>query len=295
MTTKVKTFHFNINKYGVELLMDLGSYKDIPNFFFEKELHNTDFYEIIFFSKGDGFLELDNNKIPITANSIVFISPFQKRKWFVEKSTIDCHFLIFKDTFLSSFFSDKLFAYRLQYFYNHINELYFVADKSLFKRFNEMFAEILSEIKNYQSDSPHIIRALLYFMLIKLNRFYSNKHKISTETQNNIVAFQFKELLESKLSHQYNVDFYALHLGISRVSLNNHIKKQFGITASEMIANRLFIEIKSKLLYTSKTISEIAVDLKFSEPNHLTRFFKRISHQTPNEFRLAYQNGRSFI
>ena len=42
----MKQFQFVKNKYGHELLMDIGSYYHIPNYFFEPILHHTDFYEI---------------------------------------------------------------------------------------------------------------------------------------------------------------------------------------------------------------------------------------------------------
>jgi AraC family transcriptional regulator, transcriptional activator of pobA len=108
----MKLFKFSKNKYGTELLMDIGTYKDIPNYFFEPEIHHTDFYEIVFFAKGNGYLELDQQKIKIKNNTVVFISPFQKRKWFVQKQKIECHFLFFQDSFLSTFFADRLFAFR---------------------------------------------------------------------------------------------------------------------------------------------------------------------------------------
>lgn len=120
----MKTFHFLKNKYGAEILMDIGKYEDIPTYFFEDTLHTTDFYEIVFFLKGNGHLELDNQQIKLRNHSILFLSPYQKRRWFVDKSKIDCYFLLFQDGFLSSFFSDKLFTYKLQYFYNKSNPLF---------------------------------------------------------------------------------------------------------------------------------------------------------------------------
>ena len=119
----MQVFNFSRKKYGVEFLMDLGTYNDIPNYYFKNELHCTDFFEIIFFSKGNGYIELDNQRIVIEANTILFISPYQKRKWVVNQHEIDCYFLLFQDGFLSDFFSDKLFIFKLQYFYNKRNPL----------------------------------------------------------------------------------------------------------------------------------------------------------------------------
>jgi AraC family transcriptional regulator, transcriptional activator of pobA len=289
----MKSFNFLKNKYKVELLMDIGTYQDIPDYFFENELHHTDFYEIVCFTNGNGYLELDQQRIAITNNTVIFISPFQKRKWFVNKSEIDCYFLFFQDSFLSNFFSDKLFSFRLQFFYNKTNPLYIKVSSHLLSQLEGVFKEILDEIKSFQSDSEHITRALLYFVLIKLNRAYAAGYQLSAETENNITAFMFKQLLQTEIRNNRNIDFYAMKLGISRVTLNKCIKSQFGVTVSAMINEYMLFEIKSQLLYTNLNINEIAFSLSFSEANHLTRFFKQHTHITPKEFRNAYQNGSS--
>ncbi|MFH6968818.1 AraC family transcriptional regulator [Flavobacterium sp. FlaQc-28] len=291
----MKHFQFVKNKYGKELLMDIGSYNDISNYFFEPILHTTDFYEIIFFSKGNGFLELDNQKINVENNTVIFISPFQNRKWHLDKSKIECHFLFFKDDFLSNFFSDKLFSFKLQYFYNKTKPLFIKISNTHLLKFQVMFQDILLELKDFKSDSEHIIRSLLYFTLIKLNRFYSEIHLLSSETENNTTSFMFKQLLQSEIRNNRTIDFYSQKLGVSRITLNKCVKKQFGMTCSEMIDEFIMFEIKSMLAYSTLNISEIANLFNFSESNHLTRFFKRHSNITPKEYRNNYQNGSNII
>ena len=287
----MKQFHFVKNKYGHELLMDIGSYYHIPNYFFEPILHRTDFYEIICFEKGNGYLELDNQKIDIENNTIIFISPFQSRKWFLDKTTINCHFLFFKADFLSVFFSDKLFSYKLQYFYNKTKPLSITINNIQLHKFITLFEEILLELKDFKSDSEHIIRSLLYFTLIKLNRFYAQTHQLSAETENNTTSIMFKQLLQSEVKNNRTIDFYARKLGVSRITLNKCVKKQFGITSKQMIDEFVLFEIKSLLLNTSLNINEISALVNFSESNHLSRFFKRHTKFTPKDYRTTYQNG----
>ncbi|QGK73476.1 AraC family transcriptional regulator [Flavobacterium sp. SLB02] len=291
----MKTFKFLKNKYNVELLIDIGTYKDIPYYFFESELHHTDFYELIFFSKGNGYLELDQQRIEISDHTVIFISPFQKRRWFLDKTKVECYFLFFQDSFLSNFFSDKLFSFRLQFFYNKTKPLYLKVDDDFFSKLANIIQELLREIKTFRSDSQHIIRALLYFILIKLNRVYSEHYLLSSETENNSIAFMFKEILQNQVRKTRSIDHYAKQLGISRITLNKCIKKQFGVTVSEMVNEFILFEIKSLLSYTKLNINEISYLLQFSQANHLTRFFKAQTGLSPKEFRNAYQNGSSVI
>lgn len=291
----MKHFHFVKNKYGRELLMDIGSYNDIPNYFFEPILHSTDFYEILFFTNGNGYLDLDNQKINIEKNVVIFISPFQNRKWFVDKSKMDCYFLFFKDDFLSDFFLDKLFSFKLQYFYNKTKPLFIkISDKQLIK-YKEIFEDLFLELKEFKSDSEHIIRSLLYFTLIRLNRSFAETYQVSSETENNTTSFMFKQLLQLEVRNNKTIFFYSQKLGVSRVTLNKCVKSQFGITCSEMINEFLLFEIKSLLLYSRLNINEIAYLINFSEPNHLSRYFKRHTNMTPKKYRSVYQNGSYII
>lgn len=287
----MKVFDFSKNKYGIEFLMDLGDNNDIPNYFFSEELHCTSFFEIIFFSKGNGFLELDDRCINLEQNTVIFITPFQKRKWYVKTSEINCYFLLFHENFLSNFFSDKFFIFRLQYFYNKTYPLAIQIDNELHFQMHAIFKELKKELDEIKSDSTHLVRSLLYYILIKLNRIYSACFNISEETEANHLVFLFKQLLVTNIKEQRSIDFYTKKLRISRVTLNKHIKSQFGINVSQMIDLFLISEIKCALIYSDLSIKEIASKFSFSEPNHLARFFKKHSQMTPVEYRVSYQKG----
>lgn len=265
--------------------MDLGIIEETPHFFFYPEVHCTDFFEIMIFRKGNGHILLDTQHIEIADSSFLFISPFQKRSWYVDAQKLKGHYLIFEKQFLNDFFSDHLFVYRLQYFFNRKVIPSFVANKYLFSFENDIFDEIFNEIREYQNDSHHLLRSILYYMLIKLNRSFCEFHHLKNDTQINNHAYQFKEALEKHFIEKQQVNDYTQILGISRISLNAAVKKQFGLTATEMIKDRIIFEIKSELRYTTKTISEIAYSLDFSEPNNMIRLFKSKTSTTPSQFR----------
>lgn len=286
----MKVFKFNKRKYGIHLLMDLCIIEDTPKFSFSSPKHCTDFFEIMIFTEANGSVFLDSQSIELADNTFLFISPFQKRSWDVDPKRTKGYFLIFEKDFLAEFFADKLFVYRLQYFYNTKVRTVF-SSKSLLDSFRgNFFDEIRNEIVNYQKDSTHLLRSMLYYLLIKMNREFCKQHHLEKDTQLNNNAYLFKEALEKNIRSKHRTQDYADLLKISRISLNTATKRQFGITATEMIKDRLLMEIKSELLYTANSISEVAYELNFSEPNNLIRFFKSKTGSTPNAFRAAYQN-----
>jgi len=286
----LRTFIFEKRKYGFELLMDLHKFENNPNVFFDPEPHTTDFFEILIFEKATGKIELNGHLLDVAKNSLFFISPFQKKSCEIPLSGIRGFHLVFQNDFLSNFFDDKLFTYRLQYFYNSQHPQYLRLKNEDYEIIQLVLNEIIAEIKIYQNDSLHILRSLLYFSLSKLNRLYSKYYNISPDTLSNSIIYKFKEMLELNIREMHSVEEYCDLLHVSRHQLNAMAKKHSGRTSKEIINNRLLQEVKMELRYSNKTITEIAYDLNFSESNNLTRFFKKREGISPSYYRNDYQN-----
>lgn len=270
--------------------MDLHTFENNPNVFFDPKPHTTDFFEVMVFEKASGKIELNGQLLNVTENSFFFISPFQKKSCKISLTGLKGFHLVFKNNFLSDFFNDSLFAYRLQYFYNSQHPQFLQLKKEDYNIIQLALKEILEEIHNFQNDSPHILRSLLYLTLSKLNRLYSKQYNISSNTQSNTVIYRFKEILESNIRTIHTVEAYCKLLQVSRHQLNVYAKEYSGHTSKEMITNRLLQEVKTELKYSNKTISQIAHALNFSEANNLTRFFKKIEGISPTHYRGIYQN-----
>ncbi|GAA0732800.1 hypothetical protein GCM10009430_46310 [Aquimarina litoralis] len=270
--------------------MDLHTFENNPNVFFDPNPHTCDFFEIMIFQNASGTIDLNGELLEVSKNSFFFICPFQKKSCKISTKGLQGFHLVFQNDFLSDFFDDKLFAYRLQYFYNSQQPQYLQLTNEYYSIIKFALNEIISEINNYQNDSSHIIRSLLYFSLSKLNRWYSEYYDISSDTRSNSKIHKFKELLELNIRKTHSVNDYCNLLQIDRHKLNTLVKAHTGQSPKQVINNRLLQEIKSELRYTNKTITEISDELNFSEPNNLTRFFRNMENISPNTFRKKAQN-----
>lgn len=287
----MKTIKFHKTECGVDFLLNVLPYKEIGENYFTDETFNTDFFEIIFFKSGSGSIELNHQSIQVKKNSVIFISPFQKRKWNLVKKNLDCTMLAFQEDFLNDFFADKLFTFKLLYFYQLELPLVLEIEEISFKTYCEQLTEIKTELLATKADSVHIIRSLLYYILQKINRQYAEKHHLSIENSANNYGFDFKRLLEIHIKEKQRISDYSEILKISRITLNKAVKEKFNVTATTLLKQRLLLEIKNLLIHSNKTIQEIAYELNFSEPNHLMRFFKSQTGKTTTEFLESYQNG----
>ncbi|MBO0322408.1 helix-turn-helix transcriptional regulator [Muricauda sp. CAU 1633] len=272
--------------------MDLHKFEDNPNVFFEPNPHITDFFEIFVFEQGNGTIELNGHYLEVDRFTLFFTSPYQKKSCRINRNSVKGFHLVFQNDFLANFFEDKLFVYRLQYFYNALHPQYLQLSPSEYQLIQTLFNEIVIEIQNFQKDSLHLIRPLLYFALSKLNRMYSKAYKLSHETHSEPNIYRFKEALEMHIRKHHAVDDYCRLLNMTRHQLNQVTRAYFGHTSKEVIQFRLLQEVQMELRYSNRTISEIAHNLQFSDPNNLTRFFTRLTGQSPRKYRLNYQNDR---
>lgn len=289
----MKYIKFNKTLCGVDFLLNVLKFKINNDHLLLEELQAANFFQIIFIKKGKGHLYLNAQKIELKDNMVLFISQNQQHKWAMNQENFEATFLVFQEDFLNEFFSDTHFIYKLLYFYQINFPLYLQVEKNLLDELITKLYEIKVDLKQPKNDSVHLIRSILYYILIKLNRIYANQHQITSPELNKDLAFQFRKSVEKHIYTKQRVDDYVEILGVSRISLNKMVKKQFNTTLSDFIKSRLLFEIKMKLAYTQKTIEELAYTFNFSEPNHFTRFFKTRVGQTPVEYRLAYQNGSS--
>jgi AraC family transcriptional regulator, transcriptional activator of pobA len=288
---RLRTIKFDKTKCGVDVLLRVGSGAEIKEAYTDTEAYNTNYFEILIFRKAKGYVVLNQRKIELHDNTIVFISPFQKRQWKLDLDHLDFTFLIFQEDFLNDFFADKLFTYRLLYFYQLDYPLYMSVATEYVQNACNTLTEIHTELRDAKPDSEHLIRSLLYYLLLKLNRDYAQQNKLPLVKPENNYAYQFKRLLELHIKEKQRIREYSELLGISRITLNKAVQAQFNVTATHLLKQRLLFEIKNHLIHSDLTVAEIAYELHFSEPNHLMRFFKTQTGQTTSEFLADYQNG----
>ncbi|PWJ60487.1 AraC-like DNA-binding protein [Dyadobacter jejuensis] len=93
------------------------------------------------------------------------------------------------------------------------------------------------------------------------------------------------ETVDRNYRRQHQVAFYAKRLCVSAKRLNEVSRKSFGKTISQLINDRLILEAKREMGDIQKPIKEISYELGFSEPSYFTRFFRKQTGCSPQDFR----------
>lgn len=138
--------------------------------------------------------------------------------------------------------------------------------------------------------SAALLSANIQLLLEYLHRFYDRQFITRHKVNSDVVA-QFERNLKEYYDRDIRKDmmpsvaYFADLASLSPSYFGDLIKKETGITAKEMISQHLVSVAKHRLTTSSDDISIIAYDLGFQYPAHFSRLFKRITGQSPRQYR----------
>ncbi len=223
---------------------------------------------------------MDNDKLQIKGDWIYLVPPFRN---YVFKNEG-------KDGILIAFDKDLL-VYEAKEF--SLNVLNLFRSKGNFgtifieEEISRSLTSILRLIQDEQaegSDNFLLLRTLLKGFLLKL--MASSKHPLVSPDLNEKRVYQFLLLMEDHFTTEKRVSFYAEKLNLSTKRLNQILKQKLGKTINQILQERLLIEAKHLLFIGKKSIQEVAYTLGFQDASYFSRFFKKMTALSPEEFRI---------
>jgi AraC family transcriptional regulator, transcriptional activator of pobA len=138
-----------------------------------------------------------------------------------------------------------------------------------------------------------VIKARLALVLIALHRMkrltLQASHGHSDRSRQH--AIRFRQLVDRDFRSHKPIDAYAARLGLTSTHLNRLCREHLGDTALGIIHQRIILEAKRYLTFTSLSAKEIALSLSFDDPSYFARFFKQRAGVSPLGFR-ALQKAR---
>lgn len=242
--------------------------------------HRHQYYEIVFFDEGQGIHEIDFAPHQVNAPAIHFL-PIGK----VHKIAMEIPYAGFSLLFSSAFFPNgSALLSQLSYF-QHQNPYPILAPaENEYLQIKSWLMEIRAAFLGNSPDKWEWIRTHLSLILLQSQRLYQN-NDIQAYSHKSEVMQKFMNLIETHHLDHWLLQRYADELCISEPYLNILCKKEYGMSASNLIQERLIQAAKRKLVYTSDTVKEIAFDLNFNDPSYFIRFFKKQVGSSPNAYR----------
>jgi YesN/AraC family two-component response regulator len=108
------------------------------------------------------------------------------------------------------------------------------------------------------------------------------------DSRENAIVAHALEYIRQNFTSNIQVKDVAAYCYCSESYINHSFKKRVGLNINTYI-NKVRIEnAKDRLIKTQDTMTAIAMDLGFNDPNYFGRIFNRLIGITPSEFRRRY-------
>ncbi len=246
--------------------------------------HSHSYYQIIWFFNEGGNHIVDFKSYPIKKNMILFISKDHIHA-FDENLNVQGYLIHFNESFFMHNDVDIFLKYNI---FNAIENPCYIIDNETTKIANSYMDLIKKELSSKGAFGyEDIIRFSLKSLLINLERIHrkGNNTHLKFNSHYELQFAKYKELIEENYQKSLSVSDYARLLSISSKTLTTITKSVIGKSASELISERIILEAKRLLRFTSLQIGEIAFKIGFDDASYFVKYFKRFEGVSPKIYR----------
>lgn len=172
--------------------------------------------------------------------------------------------------------------------YNNVFEVPFIELNEIQSaEIRGIIANIKSEMQSHDTITEEMLRVLLKFIILKSTRIWKQKHQLTEDRQYSDLHFlrKFSQLVEANFRTHHTVSAYAEILAITPKSLSKKISLLSKESPNDIIKNRIILESKRLLAYTSLSVKEIAYNLNYDDDAYFVRLFTKNTGVSPTSFR----------
>lgn len=99
---------FSKTDCGVDFYINTAYGGECPWVLTEHEVFKTDFFEIFFIKKANGYVLIDYRKINLKDGMVLIVKPHQQQEWHIDEEALDYEFLIFREDFMRTFYCRQI-------------------------------------------------------------------------------------------------------------------------------------------------------------------------------------------
>ncbi|WP_034997863.1 helix-turn-helix domain-containing protein [Beijerinckia mobilis] len=159
----------------------------------------------------------------------------------------------------------------------------------------DAFQSVASEFVWHGRARRFAIMAHFTRILVSLERLHHALAQNSpwrVPNRNLDIVHRFRRLVETYFREDCPLTFYAEQLHVTHARLNIACRAIAGKSASKILFDRIILEAKRNLLYTSLPIAAVGQAVGLADPAYFCRFFTKRTGISPSEFR---ENGLSTL
>ena len=214
-------------------------------------------------------------------NYISLIAPGSIIQIIETSQDFDAHMMAIEHNFLPVSGKEEFFAHFLQRKKNLLLPLT-TTEQVQIENFITVMWDVLQEPVFRKEVIQHLLAGLLY------NIEYIAKNKGQSEssplTHQNDIFQRFISLVNTYSKTERNVSFYADKLCLTPRYLNTVIRQASQQTVMDWINQSIILEAQVLLKHSNRLVYQISDELNFPNPSFFSKFFKRMTGMTPQEY-----------
>lgn len=246
--------------------------------------YRSDYYKIGLCLRGSARLQVNLETYNIGPNSLMLLSPYVIKQWPFISPDLEALSIFFTKEFITANSSLNLDAFA--FFERDARHVVALPPAQA-----EAIAALLRAIEQ-KYDAPHayreeILRSLLHILLHETAPIYGAQPVApsTSQTRSQVIAAEFKKLVNSHYVTERSLAFYADKLCITPKHLAETVKEATSKRAVEWLAEAVLLEATVLLQNPALTIGQIAHTLHFADQSTFGRFFRNNTGVSPASYR----------
>lgn len=168
-------------------------------------------------------------------------------------------------------------------------DFYHIPSQADADRIFRLYMDIERELQGHKQGAFTVCVSLFIALLVNILRCSRDKlvesAPLPVNTRKAAIVDKFLSLVSSKEKAHIPVELYADEIGVTPGHLSRLCREVLGISSLEVINARVIQDAQKELIYTSKSVKQLADALGFSDEAYFTRFFKKHIGLSPKNFR----------
>lgn len=257
--------------------------KKIMQFYFITSVENSTHYhqnlEILYVLKGVMDVQIDDVKYTLKDGDFILVNANKRHSIFVSEKLLGARFVInFR------LLAEYMGSMQMMFWCNTV-----VDKNDVYQDVRKLLDQILDRYFEKDDKGALYLNALYFQTLYLLTTNFMVKAldaRFRTETsQDRIRVRQIQNYIQANYQSRISLNDLADKLFLSNAYLSKYVKKHLGMTFLDYLNNVRLFHAVDEMLYTSKNITQIAMDNGFPTSAAFTKSFRDIHGESPSEYR----------
>jgi len=288
---EVKEIIFENKKTG-NYFFDLVDLEEImkknPKDHSQFDHHKISFFIIVFITHQSGKHCINYKDYTFKKGTVFTLRKNSIHKFY--KNNAKGKFLVFNEDFVIRN-KDKIESMKLfQLFNEMLGSPKLQLDSTEFKELDNILKHIENEYLSVNDKhSFEIIRNLIQVLIHKIFRMKSKSNDNLGFKKYHLQFISLQELVENECFENKKVSYYANKLGVTARTLNKITQSIINKSAKSFIDNVIILQIKSFIINSQLSFTEIAYKAGFDDPTNFFKYFRKKTGYSPKQFRESFK------